>query len=500
VGADFPAGRPAKVTLRGVLYSPGRQARKWEWNIERRAESSTRIPLRVTSAELGRALAGNAHATFRGELSVGFVALGASGPTLTGRLEPIRVDFFGPPGPDLDVRDAEAFRAYLGLTLDRELNSIGVEVGSPAEQAGLGLGDRLLELDGVRLQDLRDLRPSPLGTVSDLVVARRGHLEPLHLTLDRAGFEGGLFERSLPAALCWVAGLLALLFAARPPGIFRWASFQRAVRERRPARARSLLGLGTMSGVGLGLALRSLGLREIGVRHWPSAALLIWVAGFVVFVWTQARPDVAERAPTFGVRVRQGLWALLSSTPLVLGGLVSGFEGSTTRGSRFATDAAWPLIHSPWLLLLGLGFLAALLEAARVGRFETPKVRQIRDLSLALLAVFWVNSFLTPPSEWVEPARAVFVAWGAVCLLGGVHAAARALGTRAVGRLSLSPGLGLSAVGFALYGLTLRFAELRVLPGLGAATLTLLGVGVLVSFWAGLFVFARQARTTDPWI
>jgi hypothetical protein len=504
-GSEFPAGRLATVAFVGVLSAPGREPRKLEWSLERRADSSTRIPLRLSPVELDRALQGAAHATFRGELEVAFAALGSGGPTLVGRLEPVQIDFYSRSRTEPGLGDSDAFRDYLGVTLDRGLSVLGTEVDSPASRAGLLVADQLLELDGVRLRQARDLRPAPSGDMSELIVARPGYLEPVVLFLDRTGFEGTLSHNGLPALFCLVAGLLGLIGAARPPRLFLWASFQSAIGDRRRAPGVSISSLGTLTGLGAGLALRALGGRGYWPRAWPSLGLVSWVLCLALFCWAVGRPaEVQPPHSKLGAWLRQGLWALVAALPILLGGVVAGFEagglGLWSAGFSLSAAGTLPLFRSPWLLLLGLGFVAALIQLASPAPQKGPRIGSLRELSLAFLAVFWVNVFLTPPLTWTEPVRAVAVAWGAICVVGLSGLAGRALGRGAASRFALAPSLGLSILGLAFYLLTFHFVALRGLPGLAGATVTFLLVGCIASLWACLAVFVRQCRAADPWI
>jgi S1-C subfamily serine protease len=81
----------------------------------------------------------------------------------------------------------EALRQKLALKEERALLIVQVEGGSPAEQAGLLLGDTLLSLDGQAIPDVeqlrRHLRRLPPGQVVAIRVLRGGELRDLSVTL-----------------------------------------------------------------------------------------------------------------------------------------------------------------------------------------------------------------------------------------------------------------------------------------------------------------------------
>ena len=73
---------------------------------------------------------------------------------LTGEREALVLDLFGPGGAP--HKRPEQFLSFLGMELNEELKLTEVMADSKASEAGLRVGDQLLELDGVRLESPDD--------------------------------------------------------------------------------------------------------------------------------------------------------------------------------------------------------------------------------------------------------------------------------------------------------------------------------------------------------
>jgi hypothetical protein len=484
-GADFPAGREADVTFRGVLYAPGAEPRRVSWSLRPRAESSTRIPLGIGSPELAAWLAGSPHGTFRGEILVEFRPLRAGGPTLLGRLGDQELDVFGAPSGG-SARDADAFEHFLQVDLDSQFRVLEVGVGGPGEAAGLLVGDRVVALDGVHLVRSDDLVPRPRGDTAELRVERPGTLDSAILVADKTGFESSSSPSGYAASLILLGGLLALLVIARPPALLRWLSFQNAIEARPRGRASTWIQPGTLTGLTLALGLLMWTSRESWPKGLPHGSTLLLALAVVLAVGA-----ALEKA----VRLGQ----LLLLMPLVFGGLAGGFEsGDWGLWSHPLSLHSPLLLSSPWFLLLGLGAWVALLGLGRSQ--DQNKSTVLADVILGVLTVLWVSTFLAPAASWPTVVKAVYTAWAAVLQSVLVAWFRRSMPDPGFHSLVVRLALGLMVFGLAFYALTFRFDVLRRLPGLEQATLTFFVVLAGAGAWAIFRVFTRQARLVDPWV
>src|SRR5262249_14888409 len=136
----------------------------------------------VVTDELEREFCGAldaVHTTFRGQVSVAFSARSASAPPVSGSLEGLVLDIAPahatPPSVDARSEEARRFAGFLGVTL-RGLTDAGpfvVDTLDPhgrALNAGLEVGDSLIELDGVTLRAEADFLPPPRVKLSRLTL------------------------------------------------------------------------------------------------------------------------------------------------------------------------------------------------------------------------------------------------------------------------------------------------------------------------------------------
>jgi carboxyl-terminal processing protease len=81
--------------------------------------------------------------------------------------------------------------AGVGIQMSRELVVTEVFPGTPAEAAGLRLGDRIIAVDGASVEGMKSDEVSPrvrgpVGSAVQFTVVRGGHAEPLTVTATRA--------------------------------------------------------------------------------------------------------------------------------------------------------------------------------------------------------------------------------------------------------------------------------------------------------------------------
>jgi NADH-quinone oxidoreductase subunit H len=360
-GDGFALGKSVLVRFRGQVYRAGSPARTVDIALGARAESQHElsVPLpREAELEFCGADAGAAHATFRGDLQVAIAASKPGAPPVTGTLHGSTLELY----PSLEVRAVTEQRTLLGR---RALEFFGLEVsndpagglsvsnvfaGSPAGDADLQPGDRIVRAGGLSVLEASDLVPPP-GRSFEVGVYRRGL--PRSLVLDADGFRG---EPQLSS------NLAALLLGVAALGFLLWASpLRRLLAALLPAwldQLRARYARGARRSQSAALAALSLGSVSLGAV--PSAALpLGGPPGALVFLGVGA----ALLAPALrGTPIDLGLGLLAlafgSATLLLAESLVEGGHTgavwSLRRGVRAALQQA--LVIAPvWVGLLSIG-------------------------------------------------------------------------------------------------------------------------------------------------
>jgi hypothetical protein len=283
-GRGFPVDGAGTLRFEGRRRNPGHAAAEVAYEARVRVGHDGAVRLPVTDALL-RAMGGRS--TFRGRLRLSFPQAEGGG-RVYGLARDVVLDFLPPTGEDLALdlaRDRRGRRVAerLGVTLDEEEREAGglvvtaVREGGAAARLGLGAGDRLVAMDGLRLYSVGDLVPPPgiEATVVEVIRAedraragRAGDPVPATVTFPL------LVASDLPGAsqLWWVAVIGALLWilafvaptaritaalARKPPpsdeGTLAWLFF--APTGAPGGRRRGLLRLGLL---GLGVLAVSL--------------------------------------------------------------------------------------------------------------------------------------------------------------------------------------------------------------------------------------------------
>jgi NADH:ubiquinone oxidoreductase subunit H len=563
-GNGFPEGRPARLTLRGDIYRPGRAPeRGFELVLPARSSSPHTVAADVTH-DVEAALSGAEaeHATFRGSVEAAFFPLSAGMPPVTGGLSAAVIDVvpLGAGPPDARVAEARRFEEFSGVLFGDETSLVvdGVMPKSPAERAGVTKGDRLSELAGLRLLERGDLVPPPRAQKVELVVHRNGVADPVRLVLETDGF-----RKMVPADLAAAGGVLAAalaLFGLLRSPVGRAASFLelrlvellRLARERRRARA-----------LERGARRRAPGLLHAVLPATPSAYVALSAGmGLVVFIAmggaivarevdlavlsVASFVAMAVAALLFGAPGERGIVARLRRVAIVLAqavpltaalacaALESGGIGvdELTR-AQSALPWQWHAFGSPVLLVATLVFFASLVPEAGRGSGDDalsptasrrPLARAVPELVGWAHLVVWsgVGSFAflggarafgfghlpDAPLSASLTSAAVVVAKTLFVVLG-------VLGARAViGRPDVRETKGLTlrvllpvALFAVLATLLMQRADVRPIAGAVAATL-----GVSSFLFALLFAasFARRVVSgtlgrdaepgVNPWI
>lgn len=370
-GAGFPPGRAARVRLEGQLHLPGASPRPIVLLAEGRATAADAIEVRFDDVSMG---AVEERGTFRGRVVVAFD--GAEGRhEVVGRSGEQVLDLHPPEDGGVGAELARARRAArtidaLGLVLGEEpprdpgLPIEMILAGSVAEQAGLIVGDRLLELDGVRLHRLSDAIPAPGDAEATLRVARRGEPIAFEVTLPLRETAEGPSSEVIAAAVVALTWLLALALLLAPS-----ASAVDGVARRARATARAVLSRPrTLRAHRVGrwvLGAAFLAAWPVLARHgWlvmPLEALLLAAMALrVSAAW------LATGGESFWRRALAATHALGTVLGLAVAlGAAAAFGGTTDVANLAAQQQVWPWAWTA--LSTPIGTLALVLAIAAAG-------------------------------------------------------------------------------------------------------------------------------------
>jgi NADH-quinone oxidoreductase subunit H len=349
VGDGFPAGRPARVTFRGVLYRPGSPAQN---GAEVTVWGNVVAPDRVEVAfdDTAEALfcgAGDraAHTTFEGNLEVAFASALPGAPPIGGSLAGVTFDVQPGPGADAVDRDRDGGRllAFLGVHVAPRARGGGlrvdaVDVDSRARTAGITPGDLLETFEGVRVRSVADVIPAPGERDVTVTLRRASFSAPLRRTVSIAGFRSEVPAGWIASALLVSAALaIVFLFAApTPTSLAMWIQFAVArARERRDPSVRTAMTAAW----------------AVGQDVLPAAgvAALVEVAAFALIALLPFGQFRLASALDIGILF------VGSTTALAAAGLVA---GRTLGGrARLALHVAWQ--HTPAMVAVVCGILSA---------------------------------------------------------------------------------------------------------------------------------------------
>ena len=466
-GTGFPEGRPARVTLRGALFRPGRPPeRGFELVLPARSSSPHTVAAPVTrEVELAFAGASAEHTTFRGSVEAAFFPLSPGMPPVTGGLSAAVIDVVPMTGDPPEARAAEArrFSEFVGVLFadDASLVVDGVMPKSPAERAGLARGDRVSELGGLRVLESSDLVPPPRSRQVELVVHRNGVADPVRLVVETDGFTK-LLPRDLAAAFGVLAAVLALFGIVRSPlgralsflelrlverlrlrrEVARARELERGSRRRAPALLSATLPASPLSlfalavGTGLGMYLGIGGTivaREVDLAVLTLASVVATTVTALLFGAPGERGLLA--------RLRRVGLVVLQALPVVAALACAAFESGGLGVDELARGQGalpwqWNAFRGPVSLAATLIFAVSLVPEAGLGAGGEMSSPSIPRRSLA---------------------RAVpeLVGWAHLVLLSGVGAFAFLGGTSAFA-LGASPNASLSTALFGAFVLVLK--------------------------------------------
>ncbi len=391
-GTGFPDRRVAQVAFVGQVHRPGEAPRAVTVRTTADADSRSHLRLTVGGDLLAQFLDGAPHATFRGSVVVGFGSRSQDAPALSGKLDGVVIDLFGDRaarhGAEASLREqGAAFSEFLGLRLSESFEVTEVRPGSEGQHAGLVAGDRVVALDGVRVDTMADLAPRPDGRQSELTLRRPG-LGEFVRPLDKGGFRPARLADLAKSAALVIAALALLLLVVGRRGR-SWAFLEARLAERMESTrtASSLLGRLTSlsSGVdvgsklprslrwlpyagffGISAALSAMALGRPLIGESVDLAVLIsvacastWIAAFVQggreHVATKRR---GRRKNVFhlGRGLVRAAQAFGLFVPVLLGLSSAVYEdGTLGLNELVAKQGGWPMewraLQSPWALL-----------------------------------------------------------------------------------------------------------------------------------------------------
>ncbi len=518
-GSGFPQGRSGRVTLEGTVHRPGEPPVR---GVTVEAEGAVTAPDRVevvVRESFAERLCGRgdraAHATFRGDVQVAFASNDPSAPPLVGALRGVVLDVIpaSARASVLEARVAEGGRvlAFLGVvpgaSTPRGIPIEQVRASSPAERAGIQVGDTIVAVDGVHALSAGDVAPAS-ARAAELTIRHGDSGSEETKTISLLEYSGERVPTEYTPALVIVGLALALLVFLLLPGPASLAALEMRIASRvRRTSVREalevLVGTGRhaalsaiVSAVIAAFALTPYVVgREVDgvVLLAAGATMLVWsrVAlerGFVASVKTLAWMLLAVVAMAGAVALAIGqLGAIeLAEITRAQGGLPWQFAaarhpscamlalvylvamGGMLR-TRPAVPSASPRPHAPLLERAGLLLASALFVATFLGGWQLIGPNEPRGHGLALVAAL------------------VFVAktWLVTAFLLGASRVLLAATPRELAGVFLKrllPGLVLGAALVAL--------SRRLLPSLAVET----AIGVTLVAALALFALRLAAR------
>jgi NADH-quinone oxidoreductase subunit H len=345
-GEGFPAGKEARVRFQGTLYRPGEEPlRDAEVLLTGTVAGPEQVEVEFRDA--AQALfcgAGDraVHTTFEGDVEVAFAAASPGAPPVAGTLRHAVLDVRPSASPVDRGHEADGQRAleYMGLRVTAAsrrglgLTVESVRPGSPADVAGVGAGDVIMTLDGVRAAAVGDMVPVPGEREAILGVRGLGAMADTPRPVAVDGLRRAPPAELLDAAALVAAALGILLLLGSPAPASLATALQRAasrLRARAGVAASSARSVPGRARVG---PARAVAVAAVRATLPPLAASAVVDAGvaavLVVLPFGQyllaARMDVE-------------LLFFAAATSLAVVAVVA--AGSAWAGLRAAAHVAW---------------------------------------------------------------------------------------------------------------------------------------------------------------
>ncbi len=374
IGRGFPENHEGTLYLEGMVYAPARVPKSVQWQLPLRAGSRGHITIRLSSRNLGTYLEGAPHLTFRGDALLEFAPLRAGRAILKGSKRTLVLDFFS--RGEEENTDSSLFTQYLGIAVSPQLLITEVKSDARGAQAGLLKGDHLLELDGVRLDSLRDLLPQAQSRASVLTFMRSGLLKPQQVHLDRSEFQ--LLDHTVAArALVVSLGIVfAFLLAAHPPHFLLWLCADKTKGRRSPplwlVDVQPHLQTLAYPVYLLVLLYTWWQLSGFNEQSVPTSLLVTLAAGGMLLIssaFLLGGASTHQRKFSLLGALSASLVRLLLLAPILLAVMirisdVGSLHLNEVARSQGAFPHQWGMFSSPWTLFLSLSYLFSLVPIA----------------------------------------------------------------------------------------------------------------------------------------
>ncbi|MDD5309693.1 MAG: PDZ domain-containing protein [Deltaproteobacteria bacterium] len=403
-GTGFVEG-PVRVTLEGSFITPGaRPLARRRVSLDGMAPSGNAVEVPMTTASM--ALLTDAPAAFEGIVQVRFPDAARQGPVeVKAESGTIRLQLSptggAVPAAALEIQAASRFLEENGLVVSDspagdDLLVAGVTPGGPADRAGIGVGDRLLDVDSAGLKGLKDLaRLTP----------RPSHVFEI---VSPGGEVGSVTVQTDVAARLDPDELAALVLSAMALGLF-WA-FAAPSRRRPEGEATSGTGRHPLANA---LSICTI---SAALLIFPAAATLLraGMAGTAVllaahalglaFLTANGHGSTLGRIAFLGARIAP-LFALLG-VAFASGEAMGLYE---TVAGQHATAWGWHAWSSPFALAV-LVATVALLWPANDARDDRNAYASILAWAAAvpasmLVVTFGLGGWLVPGAAPDELAR-----------------------------------------------------------------------------------------------
>ena len=345
-GEGFPAGKEARVRFQGTLYRPGEKPLR---DAEVLVTGTVTGPeqVEIDFREAVQALfcgAGDraTHATFEGDVEVAFAAAAPGAAPVAGVLRHAVLDV-RPSASAVDrAHEAEGQRVldFMGLRLTPPgrrglgLAVEGVEPGSPADAAGVGVGDVITSFDGVRAAAVGDLVPAAGEREAILGLRSRGSATDAPRAVSIDGLRRTPPAELLDAAVVIASALALLLLLGSPAPSSLATALQRAasrLRARAGVAASARRSGGLASSVGPARAILGATARQT-LPPAGAPALVDAAVAAVLAVMPFGQYLVAARMDV-------ELLFFVAATALAVVAVVG--AGTTWKGLRAAVHVGW---------------------------------------------------------------------------------------------------------------------------------------------------------------
>lgn len=380
-GAGFAAGDDAAVRFVGSVHRPGGTATDVRIAVHASAVSASELAFVVTDELVERA---GGRGTFGGSVEVEFALDG--GGVISGRLDDVTLDFVPSESAEaIDrslarTRAAEEFLGRAGIVIspDDADDEAGFRIdavlrGTAAARAGLAKGDRIVEVDGVRVLAFADLVPMRDTSRPSIALVRPGRSTPILADLDLADPA----ERALPASL--IAGVafvfIAFLGTLTPVGriVRHLAPSLVAMRQRLPGlvvHVRKESGSRFERARAVALAIASIVAGTLAFLALPFASNVLGATlhvGFIAVVVVLGRSLAPMRAETRARRIAIAAVELVAVATLTFAVSVAS-DRSTVAELVLAQGALpweWAAFRDPCVVLAIVALFSTQVMAAR---------------------------------------------------------------------------------------------------------------------------------------